>query len=84
MQGGDSHFSSLELVKALAWRLVVFLLLFVMLFYHFDNDSKCDDKWNIDPWSNVYAIAITENRELATNVCKDVSIVVAYGEVPMP
>src|SRR5437588_11855420 len=61
----------------------MFFLLMVFP-HHINDNSKRNDERSINVWSHIDGITITEDRELSTNLCKQVAVIVADGEIPAP
>ena len=63
--------------------LSVFLVL-VVFFHHLDYDCQGKDEWCIHVGGYIHCVAIAEDRELATNLSQQVTLIVAHGEIPAP
>src|SRR6266704_842118 len=61
----------------------MFFLLMVFP-HHINDNSKRNDEGSINVWSNIDGITITEDRELLTNSCQQVAVIVTDGEIPAP
>jgi hypothetical protein len=56
----------------------------MMFFHQLDYDRQRDDEWSIYAWRNIDGIAVTEDGELATDACEQITVVITYTEVPLP
>src|SRR6266702_7974898 len=61
----------------------MFFLLMVFP-HHINDNSKRNDERSINVWSNIDGISITEDRELLTNSCQQVAVIVTDCEIPAP